>query len=453
MQRRGIALLSKGRPNMARLFSSTRSFLILFAAILLALLPAATTPAAAKKLLPVVFVHGHGDTAALWIAQIWRFESNGYPRELLYAVDLDHPAARDDNNVAQENRTSTTDVASQLAGFVGRVLIETGADKVVLVGNSRGCQTIRNYVQNGGGAANSALLFLAGCVHHGVGDFLSGLNAVNEVVPGLDTITTRSDKFDLFNQPMGDFIGFPGTPIGGYYEGPELRGATNIVLPGVDHRETAYSKAAFAEMFKAIAGHAPAMTDPVAEENPVLDGEVSGWAAGEATNLPLAGAKVSVYAVDAAGERMGDAVYTVTVGDDGRWGPFEAKSDQAYEFVVEAGGYPVHHIYRSAFPRSSHYVNLRPYPLDEAAEGKAAGIHMMRPRGYFGADDTVTFNGGPATGIDDNPVPHVWKVVQTFDSESDESVVGRFADGAIDESIAAKAWPTDGHVAWIELHY
>ena len=230
------------------------------AVALLAMLLSGLTPAVAKEPLPVVFVHGHGDTAALWTVQIWRFESNGYPRDRLFAIDLDHPTARSDDTKPQENRSSTTDVASQLAGFVARVMIETGSDKVILAGNSRGCQTIRNYVQNGGGAANSALLILGGCVHHGVyvapgvamgseyngaGDFLSGLNAVHEVVPGLDTIVLRSDKFDLYNQPMGDFIGQPGKPIGGHFEGPELRGARNIVLPGVDHRETAYSKAAF----------------------------------------------------------------------------------------------------------------------------------------------------------------------------------------------------------------
>ena len=37
---------------------------------------------------PIVFVHGNGDTAALWTTTIWRFESNGWPRERLHAIDL-----------------------------------------------------------------------------------------------------------------------------------------------------------------------------------------------------------------------------------------------------------------------------------------------------------------------------------------------------------------------------
>jgi hypothetical protein len=207
-------------------------------------------------------------------------------------------------------------------------------------------------------------------------------------------------------------------------------------------------------MFKAITGSIPAMVTVKAEDKPVLNGEVSGWANGEGTNLPLAGAKVTVYATDAAtGARMGEPVHTKTVGADGMWGPFEAKPDQPYEFVIEAEGYPVQHIYRSPFPRGSRYVNLRPYPLDKSAEDKAAAIHMMRPRGYFGVQDTVTFDGEKAPGIDDNPVPHIWKVVKAFDSAGDVTVTGRFAGGETDETIAAKAWPVDGHVAWIELHY
>jgi hypothetical protein len=50
---------------------------------------------AADPALPIVFVHGNGDTASLWITTIWRFESNSYPRDLLQAVDLRYRRARD----------------------------------------------------------------------------------------------------------------------------------------------------------------------------------------------------------------------------------------------------------------------------------------------------------------------------------------------------------------------
>jgi len=49
---------------------------------------------AGERVPPVVFVHGNGNTAGLWITTMWRFECNGYPRELLHAVDLRYPTAR-----------------------------------------------------------------------------------------------------------------------------------------------------------------------------------------------------------------------------------------------------------------------------------------------------------------------------------------------------------------------
>ena len=40
--------------------------------------PTASGPA---EMPPVLFVHGNGDHAALWITTLWRMESNGVPRE------------------------------------------------------------------------------------------------------------------------------------------------------------------------------------------------------------------------------------------------------------------------------------------------------------------------------------------------------------------------------------
>ena len=37
---------------------------------------------------PIVFVHGNGDSAAVWINNFWRFESNGFRRNQLFAIDF-----------------------------------------------------------------------------------------------------------------------------------------------------------------------------------------------------------------------------------------------------------------------------------------------------------------------------------------------------------------------------
>jgi triacylglycerol lipase len=64
--------------------------------------------AAAEAPPPIVFVHGNGDTAALWLTTVWRFETNGWPRDRLHALDLPLPLARDDDGVAQPGRSSAS---------------------------------------------------------------------------------------------------------------------------------------------------------------------------------------------------------------------------------------------------------------------------------------------------------------------------------------------------------
>ena len=106
---------------------------------LLALLAACAAPSQdATRHPPIVFVHGNGDTAALWMTTLWRFESNGWPRERLHAIDLPYPLARDEDDKPQEGRSSSSEHARFLAAEVERVRAATHADKVVLMANSRG---------------------------------------------------------------------------------------------------------------------------------------------------------------------------------------------------------------------------------------------------------------------------------------------------------------------------
>jgi len=414
--------------------------------------------------MPVVFVHGDSDTSALWITQMWRFESNGFATDHLFALDLKSPGAPQDNNKKEENRSTTTQAATALAALVDKALKSTGAKKVALVGNSRGCSTIRNYVQNFGGAAKTEKMVMTGCVYNGVfnfpgaaegseynasGKFLKMLNAGVIIPDGVKVTTIRSDKFDLYNQPMGDFIGMAGKPIGGKFTGPELAGANNNVIAGVDHRETAFSPAAFNIMYQALMGKKPATTDITAMDAVTLNGKVSGWKNARPTNIPLVGAKVTVFTTDpATGNRVGDAVHQQTIGEDGQWGPFKASGSTTYEFVVEAEGLPMTHIYRSPLPRSSSFVNLRLYPLEGDALKAKTSLGMMRPRGYYGArQDKIEFNGKTAKGLIDNDVPANWKVFSNADVA--QSVTGSFNG----EKITGRTWPTKGHAAWLELTY
>ncbi len=457
-------------------FALTRRLSLALAATALLAGCASTPPAETQP--PIVFVHGNGDTAALWTTTLWRWQSNGWPATRLHAVDMPYPSARDDITKAQDGRSSADEQMQYLAAEVDKVLAATGAVKVVLMGNSRGGNAIRHYIANGGGAAKVSHAILGGTPNHGVwanagfrsnnefngtGPFLSGLNAPqgpngNEVTPGPKWMTLRSDNNDKFAQPDGVWIGAKGTPTNVTFDGPALKGAENVVLPGRDHREVSYHPEAFAAAYRFVTGHAPHTTTPlhiVPESEVSLSGKVTGVTAAGPTNLPLPSARLSIYAVDAAtGERRGAPLVDQTIGADGRWGPLRTDSKTPLEFVLDAPGFAVAHFYRSPFLRSSDIVNLRPERnLADADKDAAAVVSFIRPRAYFGLPrDTVMLDGKPATGIPSGVAGVASSKLKLSDGVG-RAVVGDFRSGIIAERIVGRTWPAaERHVTVLELH-
>src|ERR1700730_6026435 len=258
---------------------------------------------------PVLFVHGNGDHAAVWITSMWRMESNQVALDRMFASNFTDPRARTDDSVPQPNRSSTEDARRELGEAIKELKRRTGASRVALVGNSRGGNPIRSYIKNGG-AADVSHAVLCGVPNHGVydwdddlggefngrGPFLRGLNqGESEVTPGPSFLTLRSDGLDKYAQPDGRFVGKPGTPTGITSDGPALRGATNLVLGTVDHRETAFHPRAFREIYKFIAGREPERIAIVPEAEVRLSGLVTATPGGVATNRPGGGASVGMF--------------------------------------------------------------------------------------------------------------------------------------------------------------
>ena len=375
-------------------------------------------PAGSDDRPPVIFVHGNGDTAALWHTTIWRFESNGWERRFLHAIDFPYPLARADDATPQPNRSSSADQREALSAQVAEVRKLTGRDKVVLIGNSRGGNAIRGYVKNGGGARYVSHVILSGAINHGISDweetrgsefnaegaFLKQLNAgPDEIVEGVRFMTIRSDNNDKYAQPDGRFLGTPGRSTHVGYDGPALKGAENVVIANIDHRETAFHPLSFAEMVRFITGSPPEQSGIVPEAETILNGKVNGVEAGVPINLPVAHARVEIYAISRdSGARLGTAVHERTTGADGLWGPFRAKPDVFYEFVVAAPGHAVTHIYRSPFPRSSDIVHLRPADLSKSDQTAGSVVTMSRPRSYFGhGRDVFLIDGNVPPGINE----------------------------------------------------
>jgi len=429
-----------------------------------ALWTAAGAAKAQQGPIPIIFVHGDSDSAANWQSVVWRFESNGYPRELLFPISLSNPQARFDNEKAEECCSSTEDVRKELAAFVDAVLAKTGAAKAAFVANSRGCNTTRNYLRHGGAEkAECAVLcggvshgiaawpFLKGNEYNGWGPFLSELNAGDEVASGVRFLTLRSDGYDMYAQRWAIGMGQPWAPTFVSSDGPALKGARNVTLDHVDHRETAFGPRAFPEIYAFITGHAPARVAITPEAKVTLNGMTTGLIGESPTNRPVEGVKVEIYALDAeTGARKGGALLTKVTGADGVWGPLETDSATPLEFVVAAPGQLITHIYRSPFPRSFAYLNLRPALPSEGKSDAAAVVTMNRPRGYFGLPrDAILIDGKTPEGIPPG-VPQVWRLPVKLAALEDRPIVCEFNQ----ERIVARLWPLkEKHVSIAELTF
>ena len=278
------------------------------------------------------------------------------------------------------------------------MLAKTGASKVALVANSRGCQTTRNYLRHGG-ADKAVAAVLCGGVNHGVfaipqllgseyngqGAFLTDLNSGDET-EGVKTLTLRSDGYDLYAQPDGAYIGHAGMKTNITSDGPALKGAENLVLDHVDHRETAYSPRAFAEIYKFIVG-ARAVAHRH-RQGGHGDAQRRGDRRRRRHRRPTSRSKAprsrSTPSIPTPAPARARRCSSKTTGADGVWGPLQTDSKTALEFVVAAPDQFVTHIYRSPFPRSFAQLDLRPALASEGKGDAAAIVTMNRPRGYFG---------------------------------------------------------------------
>jgi pimeloyl-ACP methyl ester carboxylesterase len=414
---------------------------------------------------PILFAHGNGDQAALWMTTIWRMESNGVPRDRMFAINFTDPLARADDSKPEPNKSSTEDQRRELAEAIQQLKRRTGAPRVALVANSRGGYPVRSYIKNGG-AGDISHAVLCGVPNHGVFDwddnpgnefnarapFLRELNAgENEVTPGPAFMTLRSDGMDKYAQEDGRLVGKPGKPTGVTSEGPALKGASNLVLGAIDHRETAYHPRAFREIYKFIAGREPERIAILPEADVKLSGLVTGTPGGIQTNRPVAGASVEIYRVSPdTGERSGGAVHASQTGADGRWGPAKVDPSWYLEMVLTSAGSITTHFYRSPFPRSSDVVHLRAArPLGPADAEAGSVVLMTRPRGYFGLPrDVVLFDGKEPADVKSGVPTDSISTLRLSAAEVGRPVAALFNE----ERIVARAWPaSENRIAVVEL--
>lgn len=321
---------------------------------------------------PIIFVHGFLASGDTWESFARRFASNGYCADLLYAFDW--------NTVSRSPST-----LNDLDALVDRALAAGGASRVDLVGHSAGGGIGYDYLANPTRAAKVAhYAHIASLVKAALpGPEGSGIETLQITSPADFVVTDRG----------------------------EIPGATNTVLPELDHYAVATAPASFAELYSFFRGEPPATLEAVAEPVPYISGRVVSL--GE--NKPTVGASVDIYPVDPeTGLRLQPLpAARFIVGEAGTFGPFIGARDTYYEFEVwpaDPRAIPVRY-FRRPFDRSAGLVYLRTFPGPGSLaasfltavkfDDRASTVVVFGGDGAFLAGrDTLTLNGTDIATID-----------------------------------------------------
>ena len=204
-------------------------------------MPALAQSGSASTTPPILFVHGNGDHAALWITHYgawnrtasraigclrstsripWRATTMGWRSQPLLDRGSTPRICRGGQAAEGED--------GRRAGGAGRQLARRQRDP----------QFHQRRPAMSAMPCCAALPITAfaweenlGNEFNGRGSFLRGLNeGESEVTSGTAFLTLRSDGLDKYAQADGRFVGKPGMPTNVTTEGPALKGATNLVL-------------------------------------------------------------------------------------------------------------------------------------------------------------------------------------------------------------------------------
>jgi pimeloyl-ACP methyl ester carboxylesterase len=291
-------------------------------------------PALPPYVKPIVFVHGGAGSAQQFESQAMRFASNGWPVDLMFAFEYD-------STFVTQNLSM---VIARLDVFVDSVLAQAGADKVYLMGHSLGTTVSHTYLADPARAAK-------------VAKYVNIDGRTATALPGgVPTLAIWAELAGTgaINPPRA------------------IVGATNVLLPGQYHVQSATSPEAFAEMYRFFTGNDPATTNIIPE--PPGQVRLAGRAVFFPANQGVGDATLEIWEVNGAtGARIGSmpkATYTLsgTGYYDGTWGPFKANGMKHYEFVLLREGFRPHHFYFQPFMRSNYFVRLQTSPVGGIGE-------------------------------------------------------------------------------------
>ncbi|MBN8678411.1 MAG: hypothetical protein J0M29_09310 [Chitinophagales bacterium] len=279
---------------------------------------------------PVVMVHGFLASGDTWTKFHQLFTSNGYKWRSLYAFDW---------NSLNQFGGNTPQLLDQ---FIDKVLAETGATRVRLMGHSAGGGVCYTYLSDPVRAAK-----VDGYVHIG-SSVQSGPAGPNGSEPTLNLWSPADEVVD----------------------GGDISGAENVMIPGKDHYQIATSKESFAAVWQFFHNTAPGTLE-ITPQGPLVC--IAGKVLYFGENTPLVNAKVELYEVNPAnGERISSSPdFTFQTDTDGKYGPENIKANTTYEFVATPpnSSQRVIHYFREGITHLNSLVYLRTIPPPPSLAG------------------------------------------------------------------------------------
>jgi len=322
-----------------------------------------------KTKIPVVFIHGFLASGDSYAAQVQRFVQAGYCGDCLFVFDW--------NTITQDGKVSD----SLLENFINKVLRQTGASQIDLVGHSAGGGLGRGYLIDSMHAKN-----VAHYVHIGSRKW--------------------SYEYGWFPNKKCLNIFSAGDKVAGAMSGV-VEGAVNLDLVDKDHYEVATSEESFRAMFALFnEGVKPVMKKVKSKAS-----DVRGRAVMLGTNEPLVRARVEVYVTDTvSGQRKNTKpVHTFTTDEQGRWGPFLADTLLNYELALvpaDTGARRISYFFEP-FTRFNMQVYLRGFPTGNLVammlgtvpkkEDQSALVIYSSSKAMIAGRDSVTVNGIPVS--------------------------------------------------------
>lgn len=322
----------------------------------------------ADRYLPLIFVHGFMGSGQQFESQALRFTSNGHPAELIEMFEHDSlawPGSQDQ-------------VWAGLDALIDRVLTESGADAVNLIGHSQGTGVVQGYLGSDDARADrvAAYVNLDGGSGGAVPDSVRSLAIWGEGDPNRT-----------------------------------LPGADNITFADQAHTEVVNSPETFTAIHEFLFDEAPTVTEVIGEDDAVT---VSGRVVLFPANRGAEGSWMQVWEVDPeSGRPTGAPVAELTIPADGAFGPLTLRPGVRHEFLIDHGADGQHHVHLRPFHRSTRWTRILTSEPDGLANSfwepseTSQNLSILRNKEWWsdqGAEsDVLEINGQNILGDDVSP--------------------------------------------------